>query len=131
MLDRIIDIIREQLNIDDVEITEDTSFKDDLGVDSLDLLELVMAFEEEYSIELDPEELEGIQTVGDVMEFIKKYKLEPKCMQLVYPFKDKEPNMVLIESTRGGRSGMKILKPLIIYKQPGVYTDDIYDMYGY
>ncbi|MBR5897366.1 MAG: acyl carrier protein [Lachnospiraceae bacterium] len=73
MLDRIIDIIREQLNIDDVEITEDTSFKDDLGVDSLDLLELVMAFEEEYSIELDPEELEGIQTVGDVMEFIKKY----------------------------------------------------------
>ena len=50
MLDRIIDIIREQLNIDDVEITEDTSFKDDLGVDSLDLLELVMAFEEDYSI---------------------------------------------------------------------------------
>ena len=73
MLDRIIDIIREQLNIDDVEITEDTSFKDDLGVDSLDLLELVMAFEEEYNMELDPEELEGIQTVGDVMEFIKKY----------------------------------------------------------
>ena len=73
MLDRIIDIIREQLNIDDVEITEDTSFKDDLGVDSLDLLELVMAFEEEYSIELDPEEIEGIQTVGDVMVFIKKY----------------------------------------------------------
>lgn len=73
MLDRIVDIIREQLNIDDVEITEETSFKDDLGVDSLDLLELVMAFEEEYSIELDPEELEGIVTVGDVMEFIKKY----------------------------------------------------------
>jgi len=73
MLDRIIDIIREQLNIDDVEITEETSFKDDLGVDSLDLLELVMAFEEEYGMELDPEELEGIQTVGDVMDFIKKY----------------------------------------------------------
>lgn len=73
MLEKIIDIIREQLNIDDIEITEDTSFKDDLGVDSLDLLELVMAFEEEYSIELDPEELEGIQTVGDIMEFIKKY----------------------------------------------------------
>lgn len=73
MLDKIVDIIREQLNIDDVEITEDTSFKDDLGVDSLDLLELVMAFEEEYGMELDPEELEGIQTVGDVMEFIKKY----------------------------------------------------------
>lgn len=73
MLDRIVDIIKEQLNIDDVEITEETSFKDDLGVDSLDLLELVMAFEEEYSIELDPEELEGVQTVGDVIEFIKRY----------------------------------------------------------
>lgn len=73
MLEKIVDIIREQLNIDDVEITEDTSFKEDLDVDSLDLLELVMAFEEEYNIELDPEELEGIQTVGDIMEFIKKY----------------------------------------------------------
>ncbi len=73
MLERIVEIIREQLNIDDVEITEETSFKDDLGVDSLDLLELVMAFEEEYNIELNPEELEGISTVGDVMEFIKKY----------------------------------------------------------
>ena len=73
MLEKIADIIKEQLNIEDVEITEETSFKDDLGVDSLDLLELVMAFEEEYNIELNPEELEGISTVGDVMEFIKKY----------------------------------------------------------
>lgn len=73
MLSKVIDIIKEQLNIDDVEITEETSFKDDLGVDSLDLLELVMAFEEEYNIELDPEELEGISTVGDIVEFIKKY----------------------------------------------------------
>ena len=73
MLDRIIEIINEQLNIDDAVITEETSYKDDLGVDSLDLLELVMAFEEEYNIELNPEELEGIQTVGDVMDYIKKY----------------------------------------------------------
>ena len=73
MLDRIIESINEQLNIDDAVITEETSFKDDLGVDSLDLLELVMAFEEEYNIELNPEELEGIQTVGDVMDYIKKY----------------------------------------------------------
>lgn len=73
MLEKIVNIIREQLNLDDVEITEDTSFKDDLGVDSLDLLELVMAFEEEYDIELNPEELEDIKTVGDVMEYVKKY----------------------------------------------------------
>lgn len=73
MLKRVIEIIRDQLNLDDVEINEETSFKEDLGVDSLDLLELVMAFEEEYNIELDPEELEGIATVGDIVEFIKKY----------------------------------------------------------
>ena len=73
MLDKVIEIIRNQLGIEDADITEDTNFKDDLGVDSLDLLELVMAFEEEYNIELNPEELEDIQTVGDVMEFIRKY----------------------------------------------------------
>ena len=73
MLDKVIEIIRKQLGLDDAEINEDTSFKDDLGVDSLDLLELVMAFEEEYNIELNPEELEDIQTVGDVCEFIKQY----------------------------------------------------------
>ena len=65
------------------------------------------------------------------MNVMHDHKLEPKRMRLVYPMADKEPNMVLIESTRGGRSGMKLLKPLIIYKQPGVYTDDIYDIYGY
>lgn len=72
MLDRIIEIIKQQLNLEG-ELAMETSFKDDLGVDSLDLLELVMAFEEEYDIELNPEELEGIETVGDICEFIKKY----------------------------------------------------------
>ena len=69
--------------------------------------------------------------LAEIFETLKKYKLEPKRMQLVYPFVDKEPNMVLIEAVRGGRSRMTILKPLIIYKQPGVYTDDIYNIYGY
>ena len=57
MLEKIAEIIREQLNLDDVEITEETSFKDDLGADSLDLFELVMAFEEEYGIEIPSEDL--------------------------------------------------------------------------
>ncbi|MGN0471646.1 MAG: acyl carrier protein [Lachnospiraceae bacterium] len=70
MLDRIIEIIQDQLNIDGVEITEESSFKDDLGADSLDLFELIMAFEEEYGIEIPTDELESIETVGDVMEFI-------------------------------------------------------------
>ena len=52
-------------------------------------------------------------------------------MKLVYPFVDKEPNMVLIEANRGGKSGMKVEKPLIVYREPGVYTDEIYDIYGY
>ena len=52
MLERVIEIIQEQLNLDGVEITEDSSFKEDLGADSLDLFELVMAFEEEYGVEI-------------------------------------------------------------------------------
>lgn len=59
MLEKIAEIIREQLNLDDVEITEETSFKDDLGADSLDLFELVMAFEEEYGIEIPSEIIPG------------------------------------------------------------------------
>lgn len=76
MLEKIADIIREQLNLDDVEITEETSFKDDLQADSLDLFELVMAFEEEYGIEIPSEELETLVTVGDVMEYIKAQELD-------------------------------------------------------
>ena len=58
MLERVKEIIQEQLNLDGVEITEESSFKDDLGVDSLDLFELVMAFEEEYQIEIPSEDLD-------------------------------------------------------------------------
>ena len=72
MLGKISEIIKEQLNLDGgTEITADTSFKDDLGADSLDLFELVMALEEEYGLEIPAEELEGLETVGDVVEFIK------------------------------------------------------------
>ena len=52
-------------------------------------------------------------------------------MQLVHPFIDKEPNMVLIEASKGGNSRIKVEKPLIVYKEPGVYTDEIWDIYGY
>lgn len=72
MLDRVVEIIREQLNIDST-ITEETSFKDDLGADSLDLFELVMAFEEEYGVEIPQEDLESMVTVGDVIEYIKAH----------------------------------------------------------
>ncbi|MBO4775575.1 MAG: acyl carrier protein [Lachnospiraceae bacterium] len=71
MLDKIKEIIIEQLNLQGVEITEDTSFKDDLGADSLDLFELVMAFEEEFGIEMPQDDLENIETVGDVINLLK------------------------------------------------------------
>lgn len=60
-----------------------------------------------------------------------KFGVEPKRMQLVYPFVDKEPNMVLIEGIRGGKPRMTVDKPLIVYKEPGVYMNEIYDIYGY
>ncbi|MCR5310050.1 MAG: tRNA1(Val) (adenine(37)-N6)-methyltransferase [Lachnospiraceae bacterium] len=69
--------------------------------------------------------------LAEIMATMQKYRLEPKRMQLVYPFADKEPNMVLLEGKRGGRSRLTVEKPLIIYKEPGKYTDEIYDIYGY
>lgn len=67
----------------------------------------------------------------EIMTTLIKYRLEPKRMQLVYPYVDREPNMVLIEAVRGGRSRMKVEKPLIVYREPGVYMPEIYDIYGY
>ena len=60
-----------------------------------------------------------------------EYKIEPKRMRLVYPYIDKEPNMVLIEGLRGGRSRITVEKPLIVYQSEGKYTDEIYEIYGY
>ena len=76
MLERIAGIIREQLNLDNVEITEETSFKDDLDADSLDLFELVMAFEEAYIVEIPSEDLEKLETVGDVMDYIRDKEID-------------------------------------------------------
>ena len=73
---RIISIITEQLNLEGTEINEDTSLRDDLGADSLDLFEVVMAFEEEFGIEISQESLDEIDTVGDVLEYIKKNGIE-------------------------------------------------------
>ncbi len=66
----------------------------------------------------------------EIITLMKKYKLEPKRMRLVYPFVDKEPNMVLIEGVRGGGPQLTVEAPLIVYETPGKYTKDIYDIYG-
>lgn len=69
--------------------------------------------------------------LAEILTLLVRYKLEPKRMRLVYPFVDKEPNMVLIEALSGAKSRITVEKPLIVYKEQGVYTDEIYDIYGY
>ena len=67
---KIKEIIATQFNIDEEEITKDTSFKDTLNADSLDLVELVMALEDEFGLEVEDEDMENIKTVGDAVEHI-------------------------------------------------------------
>ncbi len=67
-------LIAEGLNIDESKITEASSFKDDLGADSLDLFELVMSLEDKYDVEIPSEELEKLLTVGDVIKYIEEHK---------------------------------------------------------
>ena len=69
--------------------------------------------------------------LAEIMTTLSQYKLEPKRMQLVYPYIDKEPNMVLVEAVRGGKPRMTVEKPLIIFESPGVYMPEIRDVYGY
>lgn len=76
MLEKMREIIAEQLNCDGETIGLDTSFKDDLGADSLDLFELVMALEEEYGLEIPAEKLSDVETVGDIIEYLKNKGVE-------------------------------------------------------
>lgn len=76
MLEKMREIIAEQLNCDGETIGLDTSFKVDLGADSLDLFELVMALEEEYGLEIPAEELSDVETVGDIIEYLKNKGVE-------------------------------------------------------
>ncbi len=74
MLEKIKELTAENLGVNVEGITEATSFKDDLGADSLDLFELVMALEEEYDVEIPTEDLEQIATVGEVIQYIQSHK---------------------------------------------------------
>ena len=76
MLKKMKEMVADQLNVDAAEITAETSFKDDLGADSLDLFELVMALEEEYNVEIPSEDLEKLTTVGAVMDYLKSKGVE-------------------------------------------------------
>ena len=76
MLEKMKEIIADQLNVDADTITEASKFKEDLGADSLDLFELVMALEDEYSVEIPAEDLEKLTSVGEVMDYLKAKGVE-------------------------------------------------------
>ena len=76
MLEKMKEIIAEQLNVDAEAVLAESSFKEDLGADSLDLFELVMALEDEYSVEIPSDDLQNLLTVGDVMNYLKEKGVE-------------------------------------------------------
>ena len=69
--------------------------------------------------------------LSEIIVLMHDYRVEPKRMRLVHPFADKEPNMVLIEGVRGGKSRMTVEAPLVVYESQGKYTQEIYEIYGY
>lgn len=70
--EKITEIIAVQFNVEEDTLSKDTSFRDDLNADSLDLVELIMAIEDEFDLEVDDEGMEDIETIGDVVESIEK-----------------------------------------------------------
>ena len=72
--DKVKAIVVEQLGVDEAEVTIDSTFIDDLGADSLDIVELIMAFEEEFNVEIPDEVAEKIKTVKDTVEYIDSAK---------------------------------------------------------
>lgn len=74
MLEEVIKVVAESLGMEESEIKAESSFKDDLNADSLDLFEMVMALEEEFDVEIPNEDLEGITTVDDVVKYIEAHK---------------------------------------------------------
>ena len=71
MLEKVKEIVAESLNVEESTLSEATSFKEDLGADSLDLFEMVMALEEEFEVEIPTEDLENIKTIGDVESYLQ------------------------------------------------------------
>ncbi len=69
--------------------------------------------------------------LNEIISLMLKYRIEPKRLRFVHPFADREANMVLVEGVRGGKPMMKVAPPLIVYKEPGVYTEDIHKIYGF
>ena len=69
--------------------------------------------------------------IAEIIATLIRYGLEPKRMRFVYPYIDKEPNMVLVEARKGGNSRVTVEKPLIVYREKNCYTDEIIQLYGF
>lgn len=69
--------------------------------------------------------------LAELICVLKNHRLEPKRMKLVHPYLESEANMVLLEAVRGGGVQLRVEPPLVVYERPGVYTREIYDIYGY
>ena len=74
LFDKVKDVIAEQLNVEPDEVHDDSSFVDDLGADSLDLVELVMALEDNFDMKIPDEDVEAIKTVGDAVSYIESHR---------------------------------------------------------
>ena len=74
MLEKVKEIVAESLNVEESTLSETTSFKEDLGADSLDLFEMVMAFEDEFGVEIDTEAIGDLKTIGSVVTYIEGLK---------------------------------------------------------
>ncbi len=74
MNEKMIELIADQLGIDEDKVKEESSFKTDLGADSLDIVELVMAIEEEFGVEISDEDAEKIRTVADAMKYVHEHR---------------------------------------------------------
>ena len=72
MFEKVVNLIVEEVGVDAEKVTRESSFKDDLNIDSLDLFEMVMALEEEFDVEIPSEELEKMSTVGDIVKYIEQ-----------------------------------------------------------
>ena len=74
IFDKLKELVVDQLGVDDDEVTTEATIQEDLGADSLDLVDLVMAVEEEFDVKIADEDLEGIKTVGDIVDYIAEHK---------------------------------------------------------
>ena len=68
--------------------------------------------------------------LAEIFDVMKAYHIEPKRMRLIHPYIDKEPTMVMVQGTKGGRQRITVEPPLIIYREPNVYSDEIHEIYG-